>query len=325
MKKRKVFAAALLAVVLAATSVAPTFAYEDGYAEDGDIQWRFSEDYYHGVYTLPTGINKTTSTLTLFIVTEDAWFIDDWSILYEFWGKMNLEDNDFCDYYGFEVNVGLPVNHSVTSTIDLGYLRGNVRQMQVGIYPGYYNFYNYGYNAVNRANSSQWRAITLGPNWRINEDMDYKHYDTLPEDAFVEVQEGENKRVYVLVGEVDFIESAQEDFENWAIETEAHYIEEAAANGNHEETEVEVPEESPENLLQSAAPEVEVEGEVKEPEVKEPEAPVPTEVQDTPEAEEEGGSVSPGKVVALVLVVIMAPVLLVVIAKVSGKRREDRS
>lgn len=308
MKKRKVFAAALLAVVLAATFVTPTFAYEDGYAEDGDIQWRFAEDYYHGIYTLPTGISKTTSTLTLFLVTEDAWFIRDWSITYEFEGKMNLDE----EYpgYGFNIDVGLVSNHSVTSTVELGDIDGNVRQMQVGIYPGYYNFYNYGYNAVNRENTNKWYAITLGPNWRVYEDQEYKNYGTVPDDAFVEVQEGENKRVYVLVGEEPFIETVHEAFEDWAIETEAHYVEESMVNGDHEEIEVEVPEENLEYLFESAQVEV---GEVEEStpaSVFEEPTPGPVFKETTPPSEESAAKSSfPWKIVVIAAAVALALVI----------------
>lgn len=300
MKKRKVFAATLLAVVLATTFVTPTFAYEDGYAEDGDIQWRFAEDYYHGIYTLDNSMNGTTSTLTLFLVTEDAWFINDWSITYEFEGKMNLEEE--YPEYGFNINVGLVSNHSVTSTVELGDIDGNVRQMQVGIYPGYYNFYNYGYNAVNRANSSKWYTKTLGPNYRLFEDEEYGSYSTVPDDAFVEVQEGENKRLYVLVGEIDFLKSAQEAFEDWAIETEAHYVEEAA-NGSHEEIEMEVPGENLEELLESAQPEVEVE------EVERP-TPAPVFEETTPPSKESAAKSSfPWKIVVIVAAFALALVI----------------
>lgn len=252
------FVVALLALVLAITSVTPVLAYEDKYASNGDIDWRWAEDYRQGIYTLNGGINGTTSTLTMFLVTQNVHFIDQWSILYSFPGKMNREDPvDF----GFEVDVRMPANYTPLSTMEIGGTSANIIQVQVGIYPGYYNFYNYGYNDVNRANSSPFKAITLGPNYQLFEEDEYKNYDTAPEDTFIEIQEGENKRVYVLVGELDFLIAAQEEFENWAIEAEAHYVEESTENGFQEEIDVDVPEENLENLLESAKPEVDVETE----------------------------------------------------------------
>lgn len=281
---RAVFAA-ILVVIIAATSVFPALAYEDQYSGNGDIQWRFAEDYMKGIFTLDNRINGTTNDLTLFLVTEDAFYINEWDITYRFEGKMNL-DEEYPDY-GFDINVGMPLNHTATSSIELGGLPASVRQVQVGIYPGYYNFYNYGYNTKSSSMSGdKWYVKTLGPHYTLDEPEEYHRsadaweYRPLPDDAFVEVQEGESMRVYVIVGEQEFIERAQEDFENWAVETEAHYIEEAAVAGSHEEIEVEVPEENLEEVLSSAQPEATVE------EVAEMPTPAPVFEETTALAEE---------------------------------------
>lgn len=308
MKKRKVFAAALLAVVLAATFVTPTFAYEDQYSGNGDIQWRFAEDYMKGIFTLDNSMNGTTSDITLFLVTEDAFYIREWDITYRFEGKMNL-DEEYVDY-GFEVHVGMPLNHTATSSVELGGLPASVRQVQVGAYPGYYNFYNYGYNAESSSMSGdKWYVKTLGPHYTLSESEEYQsnpnpwEYRPLPDDAFVEVQEGENKRVYAIVGEWEFIKAAQEDFENWAIETEAHYVEEAAVSGSHEEIEVEVPEENPESLLESTAPPVTVE---EVPEI----TPAPVFEETTPPSKESAAKSSfPWKIVVIVAAFALALVI----------------
>ena len=301
MKKKKVFAAALLVVVLAATFAPPTFAYENEYAEDGDIQWRFAEDYYNGIYTLDNSMNGTTNDLTLFLVTEDAFFINEWDITYRFEGKMNL-DEEYPDY-GFEVHVGMPLNHTATSSLELGGMPASVRQVQVGIYPGYYNFYNYGENASSSSMSGgRWYVKTLSPNYKLVEGGEYDDYSTNPPgDIFVEVQEGENKRVYVIVGEREFIDAAQEDFEDWAVETEAHYVAEGMASGERQEVEVEVPEENLENLLESAQPEVE--------EVEEP-TPAPVFEETTPPSEESIPKSSfPWKIVVIAAAIALALVI----------------
>lgn len=257
--------AVLAATFVSLTSMVPVFAYEDEYAKNGDITWRWAEDYREGIYTLDDRMNSTTSDLVLFFVTENAHYINNWSIRYEFAGKMNREDEP---NYGFEINVGIPANYTTSSTVELGGITANIKQVQAGIYPGYYNFYNFGYNCVSRSSSTPWYVITLGPNYKMFEDDEYRvnGYQKIPEDSFIEVQKGEVKRLYVLVGELDFVLAAEEDFENWAIETEAQYVEESMVNGDHEEIEVDVPEENLENLLESAKPDVEVEVEVKEPE-----------------------------------------------------------
>ena len=268
----------LAALLVVMTPTFPSLAYEDRYSGNGDIQWRFAEDYYSGIFTLDNSMNGTTNDLTLFLVTEDAFFINEWDITYRFDGKMSLEE-EYPDY-GFEVHVGMPLNHTATSSLELGGLPASVRQVQVGVYPGYYNFYNYGENASSSSTSgSRWYVKTLSPNYNLKEEgNEYNSYSiNPPNDIFVEVQEGENKRVYAIVGEREFIDAAQEDFEDWAVETEAHYVAEGMASGERQEVEVEVPEENLEGLLESAAPEVEVEEEISEPEtlvseeVKEPE------------------------------------------------------
>lgn len=147
----------------------------------------------------------------------------------------------------------------------------------------------------------------------------------------MEVQEGEDKRLYVLVGELEFLLLVEEDFENWAIETEAHYVEEAMANGDHEEIEVEVPEENLENLLGDEKPEAEVETTVDEStEVKEPEAPVFEEVQDASTAsefagEEAGDDSASWGIVVIVVSAVAGVVILLLIIKVLSYRKAGRS
>ena len=320
MKKKKVFAAALLVVVLAATFAPPTFAYENEYAEDGDIQWVFDPDYANGTFTLDNSMNGTTNDLTLFLVTEDAFFINEWDITYRFDGKMSL-DEEYPDY-GFQVHVGMPLNHTATSSLELGGMPASVRQVQVGIYPGYYNFYNYGENASSSSMSGgRWYVKTLSPNYKLKEegegynrifDEEAWSYKPIPNDAFVEVQEGENKRVYAIVGEREFIDAAQEDFEDWAVETEAHYVAEGMASGERQEVEVEVPEENLEGLLESAAPEVEVEEEISE-----PETPVFEEVKE-PEPVEQKKSSSFGLVLGFALALAFAICAIAIIRHKSG-------
>lgn len=184
MKKKKTLSALcaiLAAVLLSLTSTVPVLAYEDEYAKDGDIQWIWNPDYANGIYTLDDGINGTTSTLTLFLVTENVHYINQMNIVYDFVGKMNRED---APSYEFFINVGMPANHTTLSTVQLGDMSANLKQVQVGIYPGYYNFYNYGKNYVSYAGSSNWYVITLSPNYKLNEDDEYKYYDTVPEDSF---------------------------------------------------------------------------------------------------------------------------------------------
>lgn len=331
MKKKKTLSALcaiFAAVLLSLTSTVPVLAYEDEYAKDGNIQWIWNPDYANGIYTLDDGINGTTSTLTLFLVTENVHYINQMNIVYDFVGKMNRED---APSYEFFINVGMPANHTTLSTVQLGDMSANLKQVQVGIYPGYYNFYNYGKNYVSYAGSSNWYVITLSPNYKLNEDDEYKYYDTVPEDSFVEVQKGEDKRLYVLVGELEFLLLVEEDFENWAIETEAHYVEESMANGDHEEIEVEVPEENLENLLGDEKPEAEVETTVDEStEVKEPEAPVFEEVQDASTAsefagEEAGDGSASWGIVVIVVSAVAGVVILLLIIKMLSYRKAGRS
>lgn len=316
MKRKRKYASAL-AMVFAAifTSLAivtPVYAYEDEYGKDGDIPWRYAEDYVHGIYELNSGINKTTSTLTLFLVTEDVHYINQWSIDYCFEGKMDMGE----EYpgYGFEIPVGMPFNHSSVQELELGGVKAQVRQMQVGIYPGYYNFYNYGWNSVNRANASNFYAKTLGPNYKLKEDDAYWNYSTLPDDAFVEVQKDEDKRLYVLIGEEKFFDLASEEFENWAIETEAHYVKEGVVSGNHEEIEVDVPEENLENLLESAQPEVEQTTTSEEPETSAPsETPVASMANESAGQEAGDDSASWGTVLIAVSAVAGVVILFLII------------
>lgn len=319
MKKKKTFlisiSAALAAIFVSLTSVVPVFAYEDEYAKDGDITWRWAEDYREGIYTLDDRMNSTTSDLVLFLVTENAHYINNWNIRYEFAGKMNREDEPD---YGFEINVGIPANYTTSSTVELGGITANIKQVQAGIYPGYYNFYNFGYNCVSRSSSAPWYVITLGPNYKLFEDDEYRvnGYQKIPEDSFIEVQKGEVKRLYVLVGELDFVLAAQEDFENWAIETEAQYVEESMMNGDHEEIEGDMPEENLENTLENEKSE-EVETEVREPETpvlteaKEPDPPAPTEAKAP--LEEDSGSAPWGIMATAALTIVGVGVLFLVV------------
>lgn len=319
MKKKKTFlisiSAALAAIFVSLGFAIPVLAYEDEYAKDGNIDWRWVEDYREGTYTLDDRMNGTTSDLVLFLVTENAHYINTWDIVYRFYGKMNREDNP---EYGFEINLGIPANYTNTSTVELGGITANVKQAQAGIYPGYYNFYNTGYNCVCRSGSTPWYVITLGPNYKLFEDDEYRvgGYQPIPEDSFIEVQKGEVKRLYVLVGERDFVLAAEEDFENWAIETEAQYVEESMVNGDHEEIEGDVPEENLENILENEKSE-EIETEVREPETpvlteaKEPEPTAPTKAKAP--LEEDGGSAPWGIMETAALTIVGVGVLFLVV------------
>lgn len=192
----------------------------------------------------------------------------------------------------------------------------------MGIYPGYYEFYHFGENYMSGAGEDFWYAMTLSPNYKLWEEDTYFNREALPEEAFVEVEEGENKRIYVIIGEEPFIIAATEEFEDWAIETESHYIEESAASGSHESIEVGVPSENLEGLLADTKPEVS-EPAVKEPEVKEPEAkkneaPAPKETQKP--TEEKGGSALQS-IVIIVSIIIVAAVVLFVGVKVLSKKK----
>lgn len=297
MKKRRIFAAILAAIMafsMVFASAITAFAYEDNYGKNGNILWRESLEYPEGIYTLNNKMNGTTSNLVMFLVTEDVYYIDQMDIDYRFSGKMNRED---APNFGFEIRVGMPANYTTSSTVELGGIASNVKQVQVGIYPGYYNFYNYGNNYASYANKDPFYAVTLSPNYYLIEDDAYKSFEDAPEDTFVEIQDGQDKRIYVLVGELEFLKLAAEDFENWAIETETKYMQEAMAGGEGVEIEVEVPEENLENLLESVQPSVEVEMEEEAPPTV-----VFEEITPQPEVEEDGGNIF--VVVSIVCVVL---------------------
>lgn len=309
-KMHLAFLTVMAALLLFAANASTALAYEDKYSKNGDIHRIETGEFPDGFYTLNGRMNGTTSTLTLFLVTQDVHYINMLDIyMYEFRGKLNREDKPS---YGFKIEIGMPINYTTSSTIELGGQKAGIKQVQVGIYPGYYNFYNYGQNFVSYAGSSDWLVMTLGPNYKLIEEDAYWYYDTVPEDSFIEVEEGENQRVYVIVGEEEFVVAAMEDFEDWAVESEARYVKEEVVSGSHEEIEVDVPEENLDNLLASVAPDVE------EPEVKKTEAPASTEAKKP--AEEKDGAASQSTVIIIFIIAAAAVVVLFVGVKVLKKK-----
>lgn len=287
-------------------------AYEDLYAGNGNIEWIGNTGYPEGTYILSNSMDGTTSDVVVFMVTQPVHYIDQMPIRYAFNGKMNREDNVT---HGFEVKIGMPIDHLTQDTIELGGREAYVKQAQFGIYPGYYNFYNTGENYVSYMGSEDYLVITLGPNGKLIESDEYRYWDTVPEDSFIEVQKGEAKRIYVAVGEVSYLATIMEDFETWAAETEAYYVGQSVNSGLGTEIDVDVPEENLEDLLQSAQPDVEIEEGSEE--TKETPAFQETKTEEViePKFKEEKSDSSINLLIPVVLVLVVVALFLVFLVR----------
>lgn len=243
MNKIKRCLAFALGVLLAfstpfATATCLAKEYEDKYAENGKIESRIGEGY-EALYEVNNHAGMSQHVIMYFLV-QDKFSVDQNDFTYQFEGKFNPED-----VYGthlFEFNLGSPIEYGVLSEVTLGEENAILHQAQFGIYPGYYNFFNYGYaNFTGYGGNTACKIKTLSPNFLLEES------DGEAPELWEEVEEGEDPRIYVIVGEVDWINKVASDFEAWAVEYEALTVANLSEQTEQVEEVADAPVESTEN------------------------------------------------------------------------------
>lgn len=193
--------------------------YEDQYKNNSKIESRYSEDY-EVMYTVNNHAGMDQHVVLTF-VAQDHFQIAQNDFIYKFDAKFNSEEE--YSTYGFEFDLGSPIEYGELDHVKLGDEDAIVYKAQFGIYPGFYNFYHYSYNYLGRG-SSVCFIKTLSPNGLLKEENPYAS------EMWVEVEEGVDPRIYAIIGEKEWIEKVESDFENWAKDYEAKVVENLSQN-----------------------------------------------------------------------------------------------
>ncbi len=210
------------------SSVAYAKEYEDKYATNSKIGSRVGEGY-EALYELNNHCGAEQHVI-MYFVRQDKWTVEQNDFeRYQFEGKFDSEET-----YGthlFEFDLGMPMEYNKLDTVQLGNETGVLHQAQFGIYPGYYNFHNYGYeNYVGYGSNTACSIQTLSPDFKLGEGY------TEDPGIWVEVEEGAgDPRIYVLIGEVEWISEVSAYFEEWAKEYDSKIVE----NSNEQEVQTE--------------------------------------------------------------------------------------
>lgn len=189
-------------------SVAYAKEYEDKYATNSLIESRLSEDY--GILYEVNNHSQTNQSAILYFVVQDYFNVIHNDFYYKFHGK--FDENEEYSTAEFEFDLGMPSDYNPLNEVMLGDEKAILCQAQIGIYPGYYHFYNNGYNYLARSSKTACFIKTLSPNFVLTEEDRYSN------EFYVEVGEAENPILYAIVGEKEWIEKVEKDFEAWAKE-----------------------------------------------------------------------------------------------------------
>lgn len=251
LKKIKRMATSLmgLALVIGLLGANTSYAkeYDDQYAKNGSIEMKTSEDY--DVRYVVNNNAGCPNHVVMFVVYQDDTNVKSTRFSYDFDGKFN--DEEQYSTVGFTYEFGFPNEKKVVnSNVELGSNTGILCKEQFGVYPGFYNFYFYGENEILRGNGTTCLMKTCTPSFELStKDM----YDS---SLWVEIPEGIDQRIYVLVGEKTWIEEVTPFFESWAKEYEYKSIENSAIGT--EEIAVTVETEKLQEIIENKeAPEVE--------------------------------------------------------------------
>ena len=223
LKKMKRIGVSLMGVALMVgllgTSTSYAKEYDDQYAKNGSIEMKTSEDY--GVRYVVNNNANCPNHVVMFVVYQDDTNVKSTRFSYDFDGKFN--DEEQYSTVGFTYEFGFPNEKEVVNDkVELGNETGILCKEQFGVYPGFYNFYFYGANEMLRGNGTACFMKTCTPSFELSvKDM----YDP---SLWVEIPEGMNQRIYVLVGEKSWIEKVTPFFEIWAKEYEHKSIENSA-------------------------------------------------------------------------------------------------
>ena len=189
-------------------SVAYAKEYEDKYATNSLIESRLSEDY--GILYEVNNHSQTNQSAILYFVVQDYFNVIHNDFYYKFHGK--FDENEEYSTAEFEFDLGMPSDYNPLNEVMLGDEKAILCQAQIGIYPAYYHFYNNGYNYLARSSKTACFIKTLSPNFVLTEEDRYSN------EFYVEVGEAENPILYAIVGEKEWIEKVEKDFEAWANE-----------------------------------------------------------------------------------------------------------
>ena len=244
LKKIKRIGASLMGVALMVgllgTSTSYAKEYDDQYAKNGNIEMKTSEDY--DVRYVVNNNADCPNHVVMFVVYQDDTNVKSTRFTYDFDGKFN--DEEQYSTVGFTYEFGFPNEKKVVNNkVELGSKTGILCKEQFGVYPGFYNFYFYGENEILRGNGTTCLMKTCTPSFELGaKDM----YDP---SLWVEISEGIDQRIYVLVGEKSWIEEVTPFFESWAKEYELKSIENSAIGT--EEIEVAVNTEKLQEIVES--------------------------------------------------------------------------
>lgn len=281
---KKSFKRAILFVMTALlifTAVAPVVSakeYPNDYGKNGNIGQRETTSSF-ACYELNnhSGLERH---VIMYTISQDRFDVQQTPIEYQFLGTFNDEDPIY--KYEFFFDMGMLQEKSDVSTLEFGDKTVHFKQYQFGIYPGFYDFYMGGSNDALVSGNDCMLIKTLSPSWDFDE-----HESGVGSETMVEISE-KDYRVYVLIGEKDWVAEVKDDFTEWSIETERHILKEIDSinrnNAEYEdntEIEVNVPDENLDQLLEDLKnKEVAVEEETEEPpKFEEAEKPEPVEEQ----------------------------------------------
>lgn len=251
-KKRNIVSmfAISMAIFTMFTSVAFATEYEDKYAKNGNVGMRESE-MYEALYEVNNHSGLEQHVIMHFVVQPKD-NVKQNDFIYKFEGKFNSEDE--WGTHEFEFDFGSPVEYGEMGTVTLNGENAYLYQAQFGIYPGYYNFYNFGHNYLAWDSASNVCLMKT-----LTNDFSLTAEDENGGEVWVEVTEIGDPRIYVLIGEKTWIEQVGSDFEEWAQSYDVKAIENVMDTGEQSEIKVEVPDENLDNLLENAKPSVEIE------------------------------------------------------------------